>query len=65
MQYVREIYQFPRMAKTVVMPHIAMHYYGSHTHLNPFRIVPAGPNVDFTRPHDRDRFTNAVVPTFE
>ncbi|KAF4034264.1 Glutathione S-transferase C-terminal domain [Phytophthora infestans] len=64
-EYVREIYQFPRMAKTVVMPHIAMHYYGSHTHLNPFGIVLAGPNVDFTRPHDRDRFTNAVVPTFE
>ncbi|KAF4035714.1 Glutathione S-transferase N-terminal domain [Phytophthora infestans] len=63
--YVREIYQFSRMAKTVVMPHIAMHYYGSHTHLNPFGIVLAGPNVDFTRPHDRDRFTNAVVPTFE
>ncbi|KAG3101630.1 hypothetical protein PI124_g10996 [Phytophthora idaei] len=63
--YVRDIYQLSRMAETVVMPHIAIHYYGSHTHLNPFGIIPAGPNVDFTRPHDRDRFTNAAVPTFE
>ncbi|ETM41437.1 hypothetical protein F442_13156 [Phytophthora nicotianae P10297] len=63
--YARDIYQLPRMAETVVMPHIKTHYYASHTHLNPFGIVPAGPNVDFTRPHDRDRFTNAVVPTIE
>ncbi|KAG7378915.1 hypothetical protein PHYPSEUDO_009312 [Phytophthora pseudosyringae] len=63
--YVRDIYQLPRMAKTVVMPHIATHYYGSHTHLNMFGIVPAGPNVDFSLPHDRDRFTNTIVPTIE
>jgi hypothetical protein len=46
------------MKETMKMPHIKMHYYASHTHLNTFGIVPAGPNVDFSRPHDRDRFTN-------
>ncbi|POM81739.1 Glutathione S-transferase [Phytophthora palmivora] len=63
--YVRDIYQLPHMSKTVVMPHIVTHYYGSHTHLNPFGIVPIGPNLDFTRPHDRNRFTNAIVPSIK
>ncbi|KAL4088063.1 hypothetical protein PRIC1_012493 [Phytophthora ramorum] len=63
--YVRDIYQLPRMAETVKMAHIKMHYYGSHTNLNPFGIVPAGPSVDFTRPHDRDRFTDAIAPTIQ
>lgn len=57
MQYVRDIYQMPSIAKTVNMQHIKLHYYASHTHLNAFGIVPAGPNVDFSRPHDRDRFS--------
>ncbi|OWZ01428.1 Glutathione S-transferase [Phytophthora megakarya] len=61
--YVRDIYQLPRMSETVVMSHIAAHYYGSHTHLNQFGIVPAGPKIDFSRPHDRDRFTDAILPT--
>ncbi|KAG7383193.1 hypothetical protein PHYBOEH_010023 [Phytophthora boehmeriae] len=60
--YVRDIYQLPRMKETVKMDHIKIHYYASHTHLNPFGIIPTGPGVDFTRPHDRDRFPNAILP---
>ncbi|KAE9111985.1 hypothetical protein PF007_g11263 [Phytophthora fragariae] len=59
------IYQLPRMAETVNLQHVKIHYYGSHTHMNPFGIIPTGPNIDFTRPHDRDRFTNAILPAFE
>ncbi|RLN52844.1 hypothetical protein BBJ29_004047 [Phytophthora kernoviae] len=61
--YVRDIYQLPLMKKTVNMEHIKMHYYASHTHLNPFGIIPTGPGVDFSRPHDRDRFANAILPS--
>lgn len=57
--YLRELYQCPGVGETVNLDHIKRHYYGSHTHLNPSGIVPKGPALDFTRPHDRDRFATA------
>jgi putative glutathione S-transferase len=33
--------------------HIKRHYFGTHPHLNPSRIVPAGPILDWDAPHDR------------
>jgi len=53
--YVRELYQVPGVAETVSMDHIKRHYYMSHAHLNPSRIVPIGPTLDFERPHERAR----------
>lgn len=53
--YLRELYQVPGVAETVDMDQIKRHYYASHTHLNPTGIVPKGPRLDFTRPHDRAR----------
>jgi putative glutathione S-transferase len=38
------------------MDHINTHYPGGHRHLNPRGIVPRGPLLDFTSPHDRGRF---------
>lgn len=61
-QYVRDIYQIPQITKTVNMQHIKLHYYASHTHLNTFGIVPAGPNFDHSIKHDRDRFPAANLP---
>ncbi|GAB9464651.1 Glutathione s-transferase omega-like protein [Globisporangium polare] len=60
--YVRDIYQIPQITKTVNMQHIKLHYYASHTHLNTFGIVPAGPNFDHSIKHDRDRFPAANLP---
>ena len=54
--YLRELYQVPGVAETVNLDHIKRHYYESHTHINPGGIVPKGPALDFTRPHDRARF---------
>ena len=51
--YLRDLYQQPGIAKTVNMEHIKRHYYESHTSINPSRIVPTGPDTDFTTPHDR------------
>ena len=53
--YVRDLYQHPGVAATVRLDHIRSHYYGSHETINPTRIVPLGPEVDFAAPHDRDR----------
>lgn len=53
--YVRDLYQVPGIAETVDMDHIKRHYYASHLHINPTGIVPKGPELDFTVPHDRAR----------
>ncbi len=37
------------------MFHIKQHYYGSHESINPTRIVPKGPEIDYSKPHDRER----------
>lgn len=54
--YTRELYQVPGVAETVNMTHIKGHYYASHKTINPTGIIPAGPEIDFNAPHDRDRF---------
>ena len=54
--YVRDLYQVPGVAETVNLHHITSHYDGSHTSINPTRIVPVGPALDFDAPHDRARF---------
>ena len=54
--YLRELFQVPGIAETVNMLHIKAHYYGSHKTINPSGIVPVGPAVDYSLPHDRDRF---------
>ena len=53
--YVRELYQVDGIAATVDLDDIKRHYYYSHDMINPTRIVPKGPALDFTRPHDRGR----------
>jgi glutathionyl-hydroquinone reductase len=55
--YVRDLYQVPGVAGTVHMDHIKSHYYVSHETINPTRIVPVGPDIDFSEPHGRDRLS--------
>jgi putative glutathione S-transferase len=51
--FVREIYQLPGVAQTCNFEHIRRHYYGSHEHINPFRIVAIGPQLELGAPHGR------------
>lgn len=51
--YLRDLYQQPGIARTVNMEHIKRHYYESHTSINPSRVVPKGPDIDYQTPHDR------------
>ncbi|XP_058101208.1 uncharacterized protein LOC131245635 [Magnolia sinica] len=55
--YTKDIFQIPGMKSTVNMEHIKQHYYGSHPSINPFGIIPFGPSIDYSAPHDRERFT--------
>jgi putative glutathione S-transferase len=54
--YLRDLYQVPGVAETVSIDHIKRHYYGSQRNVNPTGIVPIGPLLDFSAPHDRARF---------
>jgi len=54
--YLLDLYQQPGIAETVNMDHIKRHYYFTHDDINPTQIVPIGPELDFTRPHGRERF---------
>jgi putative glutathione S-transferase len=54
--YLRELYQWPGISKTVNLTHIKRHYYMSHPQINPTRIVPLGPEINLDAPHDRARF---------
>ncbi|MEI8277786.1 MAG: glutathione S-transferase family protein, partial [Hyphomicrobiales bacterium] len=54
--YVRDLYQVPGVAETVSLEQIKRHYYNSQRHVNPFGIVPVGPQLDFAAKHDRGRF---------
>lgn len=50
--YLRKLYLVPTVASTVNIDHIKRHYYMSHPHINPSRIVPVGPQLNFCAPVD-------------
>lgn len=52
--YLRDLYQTPGVAETVDFDQIKRHYYATHEHINPTRIVPAGPALDLNTPHGRE-----------
>lgn len=54
--YTRDLYARPGFGDTTNFDHIKGHYYGTHPQINPTGVVPLGPIIDWTAPHDRDRF---------
>jgi len=57
--HLKELYQYPGIAETVNFKHIKNHYYMSHESINPTRIVPRGPTINFNEAHDRGRFPSS------
>lgn len=53
--YTRDLYQVPGVSETVNMDHIVRHYHYSHESINPHRIIPINPQIDFEAPHGRDQ----------
>lgn len=51
--YTRELYQWPGVAATVDFDHIVRHYHYSHETVNPYRIIPINPILDWNEPHGR------------
>ena len=58
--YTRDIYQMPGVAETVDIPRIKLGYYGGMRNLNSNGIIPLGPELDFSAPHDRGRLAKAA-----
>lgn len=54
--YARDLFQWPGISETVNMNHAKDHYFQSHETINPTRIVPVGPNIDWEQPHGRSQF---------
>ena len=48
--YARDLYQVPAFGETTSFDHIKRHYFGTHPHINPSGIVPAGPILDWQEP---------------
>ncbi|MDP0926450.1 glutathione S-transferase family protein [Paracoccus onubensis] len=51
--WTRELYQIPGIAGTVNFDHIVRHYHYSHDTINPYRIIPTNPRIDWSEPHGR------------
>lgn len=51
--YTRELYQYDGISDTVNMQHIIRHYHYSHDTINPNRIIPINPILDWHQPHGR------------
>lgn len=46
-QFLQKVYRLPGIAQTVNFDHIKRHYYYTHEGINPTRIVPVGPELDW------------------
>ena len=51
--YTRELYQYDGISGTVNMQHIIRHYHYSHDTINPNRIIPINPILDWHLRHGR------------
>jgi putative glutathione S-transferase len=51
--YTRELYHWEGVAQTVHFDHIVRHYHYSHETINPHRILPINPQIDWKEPHGR------------
>jgi putative glutathione S-transferase len=52
--YARELFQHPGVADTTDFDHIVRHYHYSHETINPNRIIPINPVINWADPHLRD-----------
>ena len=51
--HTRELFQMDGIAQTVNFEHIVRHYHYSHDTINPNRIIPINPQIDWHAPHNR------------
>lgn len=52
--WARELYQWPGIRDVVKFDHFIRHYHYSHESINPHRIIPINPVIDWDAPHGRE-----------
>ena len=52
--WTRELYQWPGIRDVVRFDHFIRHYHYSHDSINPHRIIPIGPQIDWDASHGRE-----------
>ena len=52
--WARELYQWPGIRDVVQFDHFIRHYHYSHDSINPYRIIPINPVIDWDAPHGRE-----------
>ena len=57
--YARDLYALPAFGSTTQFDQIKRHYYSTHPQLNPTRIVPDGPLIDWAAPAAREHLTSS------
>lgn len=58
--YTLDLYQTPGLTDVIDIPGIKKGYYGGQSNVNPSGIVPTGPIIDLTVPHNRDQVVQAA-----
>ena len=60
--FLRAAYAVPAVRATTNLRHIKMHYFSSHPTLNPYGVIPVGPNTlaDLTAAHGREQLPIAA-----
>lgn len=46
-RYMLDLIAIPKIRETIDLEYMKEHYYFSHKHINPYRIVPAGPEISW------------------
>ena len=59
--YTLELYQLGDVTGSCHFDHIQQHYYYSHESINPTRVVPRGPVIDYSTTHRRDRLEGRIA----
>jgi putative glutathione S-transferase len=59
--YCRDLYQQPGVCDVCSADHVKHLYYAGIPEINPNRIVPKGPLMDFQAAHDRDRLAQVIL----
>ncbi len=63
--YCRELHQYPDVQIVCDVDHVKRLYYAGLSELNPTRIVPTGPEINFGLPHNRQRIETSIAPAEE
>jgi len=59
--YLRELYQMEGISETCELEYTKIHYFVSMKNINPNKIVPLGPKIDFLAPHNREAVVRGTV----